>query len=773
MSEQEKKDVNLNEYYAIKKETYDWCVKNFTRIEENFGLNLNVHLDDKTLEEGQIFLFNHFARFETGIPPYIFYKRAGVYTRTIADKDLFEAGEKISKFIRGGGAVPNNLPGLLPFLAAEILKGRKVVIFPEGGMIKDRRVMDDTGKFGIFSRTTMAFRKHHRGAAILALTLDLFKRRIKDLHEDGDTERLERWKDSLGMESVEDLLIQANKPTNIVPGTITFYPIRINDNIAKTLAGFFLKNLPKQAIEEIIIEGNILLKDTDMDVRFGEAMEIHKTWHWWERMLLKKYFLGVNSLNELFSLRHQADTWSEQLLAQFISKETDKIRDLYMSKLYEGVTVNLAHITSITIVEVMKQGTFSLPKDVFHKMIYVSFKKLQADPKVHLHSSFFRPREYKNLHRGVSSLLKRNLRTNKLAGLIKEDEKNYYFHEKILQTSDYNLIRMENPIMVRVNEVGPVTQVKNIILETIKKSKNLTERDIASLMFDDEIRSVAFNKERYNTLRYEKINKQETITQSTDPYMLPQNKTAKKGVLLIHGFLSSPPELSALGIKLHKQGYAVLGMRVSGHGTSPWDLNSRTCENWLNSVRRNYQILSAFCDEIYIIGFSGGGALALNHASTNPEKLAGVATVCTPLILKDKMMHLVPFLHIINKIFSIMPKVESLVPFKANKSSHPKTNYANMPVAALNELRYLVQKVKKNLKYINCPVSILQGIDDPVVNPKSAKMIYKALTSNEKVVHMIETDKHGIIYDNVGETHKLLIDFIKDAKKSIKNKDAP
>lgn len=768
----EKKELNLNEHYAIDKEVYDWCLKNFGRVEENFGLNLNVHIEDSTLEDGQIFLFNHFARFETGIPPYIFYKRAGLFTRTIADKELFTAGEKFSKFIRGGGAVPNNLPGLLPFLAAEILRGRKVVIFPEGGMIKDRRVMDDRGEFGIFSKTAMAFRKHHRGAAILALTLDLFKRRIKDLHEDGDHERLDRWRQSLKLETVEDLLKAANKPTNVVPGTITFYPIRIGDNFATKLAEFFVKKLPQAALEEIIIEGNILLKDTDMDVRFGEPMEIHKTWHWWERMLLKKYFLTVDSLDELFSLRHKADTWSERLLAQFIAKETDRIRDEYMSRLYAGVTVNLAHITAMLITELMKQEVFSLPKDEFHKLVYVVFKKLQADPNIHLHSSFFRPRDYKNLYRGKSFLLKRNLRTNKLAGLIKEDDKNYYFQDKVLETGDSNLIRMENPIMVRVNEVAPVKGVKKTVLDVIKNSKNLTEQDIASYMFDDEIRAVAYNKELYGKARYEEINKHETVTESTDPYLMPQKKKAQKGVLLIHGFLSSPPELSELGLKLHKEGHAVLGMRVSGHGTSPWDLENRTHENWIGSVRRNYKILSAFCDEIYIIGFSGGGALALKHASTNPQKLAGVATVCAPLVLKDKMIHLVPFLHMINKLFSVMPKLESLVPFKPNKSDYPKTNYASMPVSALNELRYLVQLVKKKLKYITCPVTILQATDDPVVNPKAAKIIYDSLSSKEKVLHMIKTDRHGIIYDNVGETHKLLIEFIKDAKRSTKNKDA-
>ena len=119
-----------------------------------------------------------------------------------------------------------------------------------------------------------------------------------------------------------------------------------------------------------------------------------------------------------------------------------------------------------------------------------------------------------------------------------------------------------------------------------------------------------------------------------------------------------------------------------------------------------------------------------------------------------------------------MPKLKSLVPFKPNKSDYPKTNYASMPVSALNELRYLVQLVKKKLKYITCPVTILQATDDPVVNPKAANIIYDSLSSKEKVLHMIKTDRHGIIYDNVGETHKLLIEFIKDAKRSTKNKDA-
>ncbi|MFT7433829.1 MAG: esterase/lipase/1-acyl-sn-glycerol-3-phosphate acyltransferase [Alphaproteobacteria bacterium] len=752
--------------YTIQKETYERCRKTFKTIEENFGLNINVHAEEGVLEEGQIFLFNHFARFETAIPPYVIYNKTGAFSRIIADKELFSAGEALPKFMRSAGAVPNDLPGLLPFLAADILRGHKVVIFPEGGMIKDRRVMDDKGRFRIFSRTAMAFRKHHRGAAILGLTLDLFKRRIKDLHEAGDTVRLEHWRKSLEMESYEELLIQANKPTLIVPGTITFYPLRISDNILNKVVQFFIKKGPSQMAEEIAIEGNILLKDTDMDIRFGEPLSISKKWHWWEKVLLNKYFLSIDSLDDLFSLRHKADTWSEEMLAKFISKETDKIRDQYMHKIYQGITVNLAHIASITVLELIKQGVLTIPKADFHKLLYMSFKKLQDDPKIHLHSSLFRPRDYKELHKGVSKLLNRFLLTCKVAKLIKEKHGSYYFQEKISKEHDIHLVRLENPILVRANEADPVPQVKKAILKSIETLHTLATRDFAYLLFDDEIKDIDYNKELYTDARYEHINKQETITESTAPYLLPQKKTAKVGVLLVHGFLSSPGELREIGEKLHLKGHAVLGMRVSGHGTTPWDLNNRTCEEWQASVRRNYEILSPFCEKIVVIGFSCGGALALNLASTHPEKLAGVASVCTPLILKDKMMYLVPYLHILNRLFSLLPKIESLVPFRSNKSDYPKTNYANMPVSALNELRYLVQHVKKSLKYISTKTIIIQGTGDPIVNPKAANKIYSALHSKDKTIHMVETDRHGLIYDNVGETHKLLLDFVEDVEKN-------
>ncbi|MBM3566451.1 MAG: alpha/beta hydrolase, partial [Alphaproteobacteria bacterium] len=331
--------------FDINTGTYDWCVRSFQAIRKRLGLNIKVYDDEKRIQQGHIFLFNHFARFETIIPPFVIHRTTGNYCRSVADHHLFAGGEKFAKLLRGVGAVPNNLPGLLPFLAAEILRGRKVVVFPEGGMVKDRRVLDDRGGYSVYSRKSHERRRHHRGAAVLAMTLDMFKRRILELHDQDDTKRIGRWVRSLGLKDPAELLARAVEPTIIVPATITFYPIHIEDNIVSRAADFLFREMPKNLVEEMKIEGNFLLRETDMDIRVGRPIQAGKKWSWWEKIILNRYFtMSVQSLDDLFGLKDQPEGLAERMLARCVHDESNKIRDTYMRAMYEGITVNLSHL---------------------------------------------------------------------------------------------------------------------------------------------------------------------------------------------------------------------------------------------------------------------------------------------------------------------------------------------------------------------------------------------------------------------------------------------
>jgi len=753
--------MNDENRFTIDEGSYDLAVRSFRIVRKRLGLNIMVHHDEGQMQNGQIFLFNHFARFETVIPHFLLHEATGAYCRSIADQALFNTSAGLDRFLRSVGAMPNNQPGLLAFLAAEILRGRKVVIFPEGGMVKDRRVTTDDGGFGVFSRTAKERRKHHLGGSVLALTLDIFKRRIRTLFDRGDVSRIERWVKSLGLENVETLRQKAYEPTLIIPANITFYPIRVEENVLSRGAELLARGLPNQFVEELVIEGNLLLRDTDMDIRFSSPVSPQKNWTWWEQRLLDRYFLTVKSLDDLFGLREEnVGSWSEKMLARCLAKESARIREATMASMYAATTVNLSHIASYLVIQLVARGIMEIPTETFHKTLYLALKKLQVVSGIHLHRSLFWPDRYRGLLDGSCIELDRFLTTCRNAGLVGRTSRSYRFTDKLVEQQKFDAIRLENPLLVYANEILPIHDVCETVETALKSSRSASEMELASLLFDDELRAHDWNRSHYAADKFRQINDKETAKKSGAPFLLLPKKRVKKGVLLVHGFLASPAEMFDYGETLLARGYAVLGVRLAGHGTSPWDLKSRKWSDWLDSVRRGYRILSAFAEQIVIVGFSAGGALSLHLAAENPENLAGVAAISTPQDYRNRTLIFVPLVHGLNKLAEWLPSFDGLMPFRENTSEHPDINYYNIPVQGLYQLRMMTSELPSRLPAIRIPTLLLQGTDDPVVEPDSARQIFEKLAATDKTLHWIHSDRHGILNENIGNTWHLLTDFV-------------
>lgn len=756
-----------NKARPINTKRYDFAANTFRRFERLFGLNIKVTGNETgALENGEIFLFNHFARFETLMPPYIIHRETGAYCRSVADAGLFAGGGKFADLLHDVGATPNDIPGLLPFLAAEILRGRKVVIFPEGAMIKDRRITDEFGELGVFSVKHNRFRKHHSGAAVLAFTLELFKRRILSVFEANNESRITHWQTALGLPSKEALFEAASKPTLIVPGNITFYPVRIDDNILTKGASLFAKNPSAQMLEELVIEGNIIFKETDMDIRLGEPISAKHSWKWIDGVLMRHYFKNIDSLEQFFGLKETADRLTEKLIVNRISKEADRIRDAYMEGIYKQTTVNLAHLAALLLQELMAKDIRTIELKDFHHILYSALKELQKQPHIALHRSLTWPDRYRGLIDSDCPDLGRFMETCQKAGLLLTTGLSYNLLDKLNEGGDFHTVRLENPVMVAANEVAPIVEVRMCMKIALERSleHKTTPEDFANHLFDDEVRSHKWNKAYYTRPRYDDLNKKETATRSGAPYLLAPHKDVKPknvGVLLVHGFLASPAELESYGEELAEQGYHVLGVRLAGHGTSPWDLHSRTWRDWLASVRRSHRILAAFVDKVVVVGFSTGGAVSLVFAAESPPKLVGVASVATPLQVQDRNIMLVPLMHQLNNLVSWLPGIEGIIPFYNNTPENPDINYRTMPVKAVNELRGLMSMLKRTLAQVNVPVTIIQGDHDKVVKSSSAEMIYKGLSNcPDRTLHWVKTKEHALIYKNVGDTHKYLADFI-------------
>jgi esterase/lipase len=742
------------------KDLYEKCLVGFRRAEDYLGLKLHVHAEENQLAEGQIFLFNHYARFETVIPVYIFYKQLGAFTRTIADHQLFSANKRLRKFLCGAGAVPNNLPGLLPFLAAELLKGHKVSIFPEGAMMKTRQILNEDQQYMVFSHRKQTFRKHHSGAAVLALTLDLFKRRIQSLFEKGDMERLDHWRDALEFASHAELKASIEKPTLIVPGTITFSPLRIGGNFLSKALKLLNRDVSDIVLEEVMIEGNILLKNTDMDVRFGKPLQAHQQWTWWEAWLIDNYFLSIRSLEEFFGLREQAQTWSTRLLTNILYQKTTRIRDEYIKGLYSGITINTGHIGASLVYAYFHRGEREIAQITFHHALYYAVKALQKVPDLHLNASLSKPENYRLLYLGQSPKFKEWLDIAVRAGLIEVQYDKYFLLDKLAQTHGFHEIRLENPLLVSSNEVAVVPAIKTAIATAMDKATNHDQVYFATQLWDDELRAFAWEVEQFNREEYREINALETATEESEPYLLIHKDSPRTGILLVHGFLSSPVELAAYGKHIHELGYNVLGVRLAGHGTSPCDLATRSWENWLESVRRSHTILSAFSPGIIVVGFSVGATLALLHAADKPDNLKGVVGICTALKVRDRKIKYAPLAHAFSRFSGQFIKGRLAMHYRRSNTSQPATNYQSIPLSALAELVELKAVAKDRLKDIKAPLLFMQCRMDPVVDSEGVRQIIEKSASKHRDIVWLGTDSHHVLQDNSSNSWDVLDEFI-------------
>ncbi len=88
------------------------------------------------------------------------------------------------------------------------------------------------------------------------------------------------------------------------------------------------------------------------------------------------------------------------------------------------------------------------------------------------------------------------------------------------------------------------------------------------------------------------------------------------GVLLIHGMSDSPYSLRSLGQKLHSEGAWIIGLRVPGHGTAPSALTEVEWQDMAAAVRLAAVHLQEKIGNgaMYIVGYSNGGALAVQYS---------------------------------------------------------------------------------------------------------------------------------------------------------------
>lgn len=751
----------MDEEYVLHPPTYELTVRLFSRLRKLLGINIKLHGDSVLLAQGEIFLFNHFAHVETFLPHYLIHRETGAFCRAIATKAIFKGNEAFSKYLSRVGVIPNDHDELLPMLVAEIIRGRKVVIFPEGGIVKDRRVVDDKGQFRIYSSKAGTYRKHHAGAAVLATAVDTFKLAVLTAEKSQDWKRIDAWVEMLGVKNRAHLLFAARRPTRIIPGNITFYPISPSDNFLNKSAGFLNPELSAEVNEQLIIEANLLLKNTDMDMRLGNPISLAERRAWWERVMQKYLARNLNAVEEFFTLEGLHKPWLEKILRKSIRHSCEKLRDKYMEAIYKEVTVNVGHLASTIILKLLDKNINEIEAKQFYLIVYLALKYIQQQSNVHLHRSLKKPYAYAGLGYGDDRTLKQFLNIAIDNELIELAYGRLILLEKLKAEYELDAVRIENTIQVYANEMAPIVGAVAAVNQAIENYEQITEIELANYRHDDELLSYDWNHHYYSKSRFDDINLHETATESGRPFfVVPKENRRKLGIVLVHGFLASPAEMKPFSDKLVAAGYPVYGVRLPGHGTSPVDLRERSWEDWLDAVKRGYEILSPHVDSICILGFSTGGILSLLCAAEHPKKLTGLIVINPPVRFKNKNMKFVPLLHGVSRLARLAPSLEGLMNYRSNDTEHPRINYRNMPVRGLYELVRMNNMLDGKLEGIDIPCLLMQATNDPVVEADSAQILKDGLINADVSYVEVESRRHGILYEDEGNTHEIVINYI-------------
>jgi esterase/lipase len=384
----------------------------------------------------------------------------------------------------------------------------------------------------------------------------------------------------------------------------------------------------------------------------------------------------------------------------------------------------------------------------FHKMLYLAIKLLQKS-RHGLHRSLRNPEEYDAIINKGSIRLEQFLLTAKNMELLHVEEGDYVLDEKLIHDFEIDEVRTENLISVYANEISPLSRVTRTITRAMSRADKLSARQLADLRFDDQLLAYEWDREKFRRPRYEEINSQQTQTADANWYFLKSKRKSARAVLLIHGFMSGPAELRSLGERLHAEGCHVLGVRLKGHGTSPWDLRARNWLDWADSVERGYDIVRAYSREVHIVGFSTGGLLALNLAASHPgPKISSVTSVSAPVHFRNKNMVFVPLLHHANKLVSWVTS-EGLVPFRPNSPENPQVNYQHIPIRALYQLQQFIDHLTSDTININADVYLFQGDQDPVVDPESVWTLEKLIYAKNKKVTLLKSEIHSVIYRDI------------------------
>jgi esterase/lipase/1-acyl-sn-glycerol-3-phosphate acyltransferase len=703
-------------------------------LEKLLGSKFSVSGLENLPNQPILFVANHFTRSETFFVPYVINKHTGRQVRCLADSSLFHG--VLGKFLNSVGTVSTRNPHRDNMIVKDLVTGDyDWMIYPEGSMIKNKEIKKEAS---FVSTTPDGVGRVRTGSAVLALKSELYRTDIIEAFNSKNVELLDDLEKKVGIKFSESL---KNKETYIVPLSITYYPIRPGDNKIKALVARLVKKIPKQIAEELEIEGNILL-GADININFGKPISVSE-YIKDERKLIYQIPIIKN------------DTKINFILKYFKFRITNE----FMSKIYSDIQINLDHLFSASLIHIKREETsiMHLKRAIYLSAITLAkLKKYRLNPSILEEKIFkiFIDEENKEFDEVFELAEKQGLITKINNEKIKINKslfyKKYGFHD----------IRRENTLLVVANEFSLLQTPNDIVKRNIRIADASLKKKVFDELLKHDLENYDFDYKKYFDAKF---SKDKSIG---SPFFLDtKDKTVSKikkvGILLCHGYKSSPKEVEALAKFINGFGFKVYVVRLKGHGTAPLNMKDITWHDWYNSLQRGYAALNNICTKIVMVGFSTGGLLSLLSASRKKKDLEAIIAINSALKLRDIRTRVVSGINIWNEMLEKLHINKGKFEYVDDEPENPNMNYSRNYLKGVEELENLMKECNEFLDKVTTPALIIQAKNDPVVSPLSGKIIYQKIRSKNKFLFEPNFSNHVIINrDNKEEVFEEIRSFL-------------
>jgi len=164
-------------------------------------------------------------------------------------------------------------------------------------------------------------------------------------------------------------------------------------------------------------------------------------------------------------------------------------------------------------------------------------------------------------------------------------------------------------------------------------------------------------------------------------------------------------------------------------------------DDWLFAVTRSFEELRRQCSDVFVVGLSMGGTLALRLAQLNPEAIRGVVVVNPSIHSHDRRLMALPVLRFV--VRSVPGVINDI-----KLSGQDEVGDDRMPLKALYSLTKLWRQTSDDLPLVQCPVLVFGSTEDHVVEPTNAMEVVRRVGSPDVNFFALHDSYHVATLDN-------------------------